>query len=355
MDKLAANYEKVALGLALVIALALGAMVYLNAGKLDEDFVTAPSPTNKIPEMAGQEDFKNLAEAVAKPVELKRAVDKDKREIDNFVGIPLFIHRDSPDPVDLGDKRNAPVHPPIPNQWWLDYGIEPNYADSPERDADGDGFSNREEYDAKTSPSDATEHPALIAKLTVSDMKANKFSVAYSADTTAGPINPDATFRFRHKERVNGAIKTTNSEWIKPGEGAASRIFPEGGAQLRYELKAVERRKVVNPRTNAPETHNWAILEDLSPAKKGDKHEIKKGSSNAKVMVDYTAVLALDAIGEGGTLFEVPERTTFSLPYDENAAEKPYTFVGLDADNNAVIEWEENGTKKTKLIPAPAQ
>lgn len=355
MDKLAANYEKVALGFGLVIALALGAMVFLNAGKLDEDFVTAPSPVNKVPEMVEKKEFQNLAGIVGEPVDLKRAVNKDKREIDNFVGIPLFIQQDKEEPVDLGDKRNPSVHPPIPNQWWLDYSIEPNYADSPQRDADGDGFSNREEFDAKTNPSDDSEYPALIAKLTLSDLEADKFSVAYTSDTSSGPLTPETTFRFRHKGKVNGAYKSTNSEWIKPGEGAASRIFPEGAAQLRYELKAVERRQKVNPRTNAKETHNWAVLEDLSPAKKGDLHEVKKGSSSAKILIDYTAVLALDAIGEGGNIFRVPERTSFSLPYDEKAAEKPYTFAGIDADNNAVIEWEENGEKQTKLIPAPAQ
>ncbi|NIP94158.1 MAG: hypothetical protein GWO24_12170, partial [Akkermansiaceae bacterium] len=82
---------------------------------------------------------------VGVPITLEPPVAGD-RTITNFVGTSLFLKKNSDLAIDLGDESNAEVHPPIPNQWWLDYRIDPGYADSPQRDPDQDGFTNFEEF-----------------------------------------------------------------------------------------------------------------------------------------------------------------------------------------------------------------
>ncbi len=349
MANLSASYDKIVLGVALVIALGLGAMVYLNAGKLDEDFTPATSPRPSMPDLPKIEAFKSQTAKVGLPVTIKPPIDGE-RTINNFVGTPTFLTKDGDRPVDLGDPSNPPVHKGIPNKWWLDNRIEPGFADSPDRDPDNDGFTNREEFEAETNPNNSKEHPTLIAKLECATLEKKPFRIAYSSDTAAGAFKPEDKFRFKFEDVLNGRRRSINSDWIKPGKGPASRFFAKGPAQLRFELKSVEQRKVKNPRNGLMETISFALIEDVSPNKKGDKHEIMKGSKNGIVIRDWTAGLFLNAVGEADKVVKVDERTSFSLPLDPDAAVKPFLFKEVNANNEVVIEWKENGETKSRIL-----
>ena len=54
----------------------------------------------------------------------------------------------------------------LPDEWELKYGLGPN-ADDALQDADADGFTNLEEYQADSNPSDADAHPSYAEKLRV--------------------------------------------------------------------------------------------------------------------------------------------------------------------------------------------
>ncbi|MFP6895453.1 MAG: Amuc_1099 family pilus-like system protein [Roseibacillus sp.] len=352
---LSASYDKVILGFALVIALGLGAMVYLNAGKVEDDFPAPGGGRNGVPEMEGVAGYEAQTSKVGVAVTLAHSVTKDGRTINNFVGIPLFLKGDSDTAVDLGDPSNPPVHPPIPNLWWLENRIDPGYADSPDRDPDKDGFSNLEEFNAKSNPNDFKSIPALIAKLECAKVEEKRFRLVYSSDTTTGPLKEEDTYSFKHEERINRRSKFTNSEYIQPGKGAKSTIFPAGSAQLRYEFKKAEQKVEKNPANGLEETNNYATLEDLSPAKKGDKIELKKGSRNGVIVRDYTAHLFLNAIGQADKVIKIAERTSFSLPFDPSAADKPYTFAAVTDSGDVVIEWQEGGEAKSMTLPPNSQ
>lgn len=351
---LSQHYEKVVLGLALVIALALGGIVYLNAGKAEKDFPGATTVRYGLPEMGLEDEFRTKAGQVEAPIALPPPVLENGRTVSLFTGIPWFLKRDSAEPVDLGDKSNPPVHGDIPNSYWLEHRIPPGFADSPERDHDSDGFSNREEFEAKTDPTDFDSRPSLIAKLECAVLAKKPFLLEYTGDTAPGDLTPETTYRFRYTGIVQGQRRTINSDYIKAGQGAASTFFTEGPAQLRFELKSVERREVRNARTGLVEMINFAQVEDLSPTKKGDIHEIQKGSRNGKIITDYTATLFLNAIGEKENKVEVPERARFALPLDPNApdAKKTYLFKEVTQDDEVVIEWQEgNETKRRIILP----
>ncbi len=87
-----------------------------------------------------------------------------ERPVDLFTGIAALHQKQrARKPVDL--LKDPPVHPPIPNTWWIENRLDPGFADSPNRDPDADGFSNIEEFIAKTDPNNGKSIPALIAKL----------------------------------------------------------------------------------------------------------------------------------------------------------------------------------------------
>ena len=65
---------------------------------------------------------------------------------------------------------------------------------------------------------------------------------------------------------------------------------------------------------------------------------------------DYTLVLILNAAGAQGQEFKIAEREKFSLPFDPEAEEKPYSFQEVIGEKEIVISSEKDGeTKLYKL------
>ena len=131
MANLSESYDKAVLIFSLVVALGLGAMVFLAKGKVEEDFADPASGGRaSAPENPNEQLYRDTTENVGGDVVLAPPVNEDGREIENFVGTPLFLVQGREDPVDLGDSSYPEVHPPIPNQWWLDNRIDPGWSDS---------------------------------------------------------------------------------------------------------------------------------------------------------------------------------------------------------------------------------
>lgn len=53
----------------------------------------------------------------------------------------------------------------LPDEWEKRFGLNVNDASDASADADGDGFTNAEEFEAKTDPSDANDHPDYLDSL----------------------------------------------------------------------------------------------------------------------------------------------------------------------------------------------
>jgi hypothetical protein len=353
---ISASYDKIILVLAIVIALGLGATVFLNAGKIEEEFKAPGGGNYGVPKMGSTDRFKAVTAKIGTPVTLAGPItDGTKRPINNFVGTPLFLKAGNAEAIDLGDVTYPAVHPPIPNKWWLENRIDPGHSDSPGRDPDSDGFTNLDEFNGKTNPNDATSFPSLIAKLECAVLEKRLFKLTYSSDTSAGKLKPTDTYKFKYEEMIGGRRKSTSSDYMTAGKGAASNLFNEGGGQLRYEFKSVEQRMEVNPKTKIEETSNYALLEDVGSPKKGTQIELKKGTRNGVIITDYTAVLFLNAVGEADKQAKIPERSSFSLPFDPNAAKKPYTFTGVNGSGQALIEWQEGGETKTRELTPNSQ
>jgi hypothetical protein len=88
----------------------------------------------------------------------------------------------------IGDKLLDPIeggedlHPPIPNAWLIQNGLD--YANSriTEMDDDGDGFTNLEEFHAKTNPNDASSMPPSFTKLQLVSFKPVPFRLVFKGD-----------------------------------------------------------------------------------------------------------------------------------------------------------------------------
>ena len=82
------------------------------------------------------------------------------------------------------DPDSAPLHPPIPNRWFLDNGLEDRIldVDVADQDPDKDGFTNLDEYLGKTNPLDPASHPAYLTKLRLKRFIKVPFRLKFEAE-----------------------------------------------------------------------------------------------------------------------------------------------------------------------------
>jgi hypothetical protein len=136
------------------------------------------------------------------------------------------------DPLAEGSDQ---LHPPITNDWLLANGLDYTDMNIKEKDSDGDGFSNLEEFEKKTNPNDPKDAPASFNKLKLVGFKPVPFRLEFKGD----PSGDGKEFQINLKDLKGSA----RSQYRKLGdqiEGAPYKI-------LKYESKeSTERNLTVN-------------------------------------------------------------------------------------------------------------
>lgn len=341
MSWLSKNYEKAALGGGIVVALGLGVLGWLKLSGTEADFATEFAGSgNNTPSVKDSDLVTKASSSLTSPRIWDQA-DLSGRPVDLFTGIPLFLSKSSGGkPLDL--VKGEDVHPPITNHWWLQYRLDPGFGDSPQRDPDGDGFSNLEEFHAKTDPTNAADFPSVIAKLQYIRDESVSFYIRPGFDAGDGALG------FTYLDSQRRENKTKADAPVKPGE----TFFAEGVAKGRFKFLGAEVRNVRNERLNADEQLTFVRIEDQQPNKKGHIYEIQQSFNLQRdvakfTQFDRTAVLVLDALGNQGKEFKIEENTTFALPPDSPKKEyllKSVTPEGIE------VEYGPEGAKKTIQI-----
>ncbi|MCH7224516.1 Amuc_1099 family pilus-like system protein [Haloferula sp. A504] len=346
MSKAPKNIEKILLGVGL---LAGAGLAYLGYSQFAADAFnkSAPNPRDGDVSVAGAEQIPGTINSLQSDRTIRAAtvpstrLDSGQREVNLFVGVPLFAERDNPnDPIDL--LQSPDVHPPIPNEWWLKYEISPVYADSPQRDADEDGFSNLEEFTAKTLPNDSGSHPELADKLAYVKDETVTWFLEFGFQAGGKWIPKFENLTTGEKNRVPFA------NGLEPGDV----FFGEEPFKGRFKFIEIEEREVFNERLNINEKKQFGKYEDLKENKKGTRYEVPNRIPNAVkpqyYNYDRTAVLELRALGMGGKEFKVEENTRFALPPDGD--DKKYLLKNVTPEQ-IEIEWEVDGETRSRVIP----
>jgi hypothetical protein len=334
------NYEKAALGGTVVVALGLAYMGWSKYGNVEQDFtVTAAGQPNN---NTAVKDADLIPKAVAS-LKLNRILEQGMegdRPVDLLTGIPLFVASSAPEkPIDL--LKDSPVHPPIPNIWWIKNSIDPGFADSPTRDPDQDGFSNLEEFSAKTDPNDDKSVPSLIAKL----MFLKDESIGWVIRPGYGS---DGSFPFKFRDTKGGVNQTGAADMVAPG----GMFFIKPPMKDRFKFLGAEVRKELNKKINIEMDVTIARIEDQRPNKKGTIYEfpspLSEERQNEHLKYDRTAILSLEALGLSGKEFKVEENTTFALPPE--GAKKDYLLKTVTPDSVVVEYTNPAGEKKSVTI-----
>lgn len=334
------NYEKAALGGALVAALGFAYFGWNKLGGVDEEFNASLKGQGNSNTAVAEADLIPKALASLKLDRTITKADDNGRPVDLFTGIPLFVSSKAPD--DALDLLKGPdVHPPIPNTWWIEHRLDPGYGDSPSRDPDQDGFSNLDEFQGKTDPNDPKSFPSLIAKL-----------MYVKDETLTWLLNPrfdsgGGAFPFNYEDSKR-QVNKTGVEPVAPG----ALFFQKEPMANRFKLLGSEVVKEMNPRTKIEVDVTIVRVEDQRPNKKGTIYRIPAplnlDRKNEYVQYDRSAVLSLEALGFAGKNFVVEENTTFSLP--PGTDKKDYKVLKVTPQAVEIEYPDPSGTRKTLEI-----
>ena len=255
----------------------------------------------------------------------------DDRVLRLFVGPQLYVRKDDGKIVDI--YQNESVHDGIPNDWFLKYGIDITLLDAPLKDADKDGFSNREEYFLGTNPKDFSSHPPLISRLKIAHIDVVRWKLIFSGDI-------GDKYQFRYRDSLGKENQT--SSFIVAGE----TFFTEGEEKNRFRLVKVLEEKIFNKSLNADTMKKIAYVEDQSSFKKGFQYQVSKGREGEEFQ-DSKVVFYIDALGMQKDFFEIRENQVFTLP-DET--ETKYLLRKID-NQQVEIEFRRNGEQKVLILP----
>ena len=128
------------------------------------------------------------------------------------------------------DPGSAPLHPPIPNDWFLKNNLEDRILDGDvlDQDPDKDGFSNLDEFLGKTDPQDPASHPSYLTKLRLKKFIRIPFRLKFEA------CDDDGNFQ------INTVDVHQPTQFVKMNEIIAG---------TKYKVIQFEKKSVPNPNT----------------------------------------------------------------------------------------------------------
>lgn len=353
MSWISDHYEKAALAGTLLAAVALGYVGLQSKSAVQTDFNSKPRGKGSNDPSVIDGDKVSLAKFSFQNDPKWTKAEVNDRPVDLFTGVPLFVKRpktgdtspESKKPVDL--PTSPDVHPPITNKWFLEYRIDPGFGDSPQRDEDGDGFTNLEEFNANTNPTDERSHPPLIIKL----VYLGDESVKWVLRPNGFPNDAEPGMNFEYSDTKCLKVKNQAAEPIKPG----SLFFVEDEAKTvknRFKYLKFVKIKQRDERVDADVEIDMIHVEDQKPNKKTTVYEIpanfRPNELNKFAKYDRTAKLSLEALGFGGQELKIEEFTDFALPKD--AATKSYRLMEVSPTRVVVRETLADGTTKLHEI-----
>ena len=174
----------------------------------------------------------------------------------------------------------------MPDAWELKFGLNPNDPADAKKDADGDMFTNLEEYEAKTDPKNPESHPEFLDFLALaSDLRTEELPFMFKMAT---PIPSGHRLTF---------VATARNQEKKPVIGDAvvkGMATAEVGKEVVFELMKI---KYVKGRAQDDKVKTgWRVV-------KYDKKEdrVLKPGTEQKVLVDVSTA-ELERIRDKRTL-----------------------------------------------------
>jgi len=308
-----ANYDKVILAIAAILALALAGYLFTLKSSFSEKLlltkITPKAEFGEIPLQRVDDALSNLKtvfnwtspERANKPVPLNKSIPIVLREGQLF---DMFV-------------ENPPLRPPMTNKFLRDNELEYLSANVAELDPDDDGFSNLEEFNKQTNPKDAKSHPPETDKLYFKERVQNNYILALQS--------PDLPLLVQRVEPTKGSVFV---------QAVPSDFGFDRGAAPRFKALAFNKKKT-------PDGKDISELdvEDVSTAQKFTLvYRVPFNLAEFQVKMAYRLkfVTELPALKKG---------ETFRLP----GVASTFQVVEIAEDSVTIVE-STNGTQGKPFV-----
>jgi len=288
MSWLRAHYDRVAVLAAALFLLASLLLIIRNVARLGENLAAlqTPSPTK-------------LALPPPRAVEVEQAVEKLRQPAQwtfsgrsgLFVPERYFIAANGL-PATL---QTTEVHPPVPNEWLEQFALPIAEADVLSQDPDADGFSNLEEWQNQTTPTDKASHPAFTAKLKMKSFGQEPFRLVFASwvgDTFA--LNTNDLKEPTQFLKIGDWIRGTKFKILKFVEKYdankygtrvdVSELILEN-AETREQLSLVKEKVMISPEPVANFVYLWREPREFA-VKKDREFSLKPEEQTKYKLVD---------------------------------------------------------------------
>ena len=238
-------------------------------------------------------------------------------------------------------------HDCLPNDWEKQYGLNPNDASDAAKDADGDGFTNLEEFTAKTDPRDKLSHPDYMDYLALAGAVQDTRLDFYFKEAMKLPSGYRFRFqRLSRKDRNSSATYTA----LMDGEIATDEVNEKlreksGWKVVGYEQKE-EKMKIAGSQLTKNVDSSTVEIQRLSDGRKV-KLVIVPNVKQFRNRVETDLESRIDiAWNRGdGLKFTVSEGTEFSIK------ERKYRVTKLKkTENGAEVTVQDLASKTEKIL-----
>lgn len=211
---------------------------------------------------------------------------------------------------DLMSPGSKALHEGVDNTEFFKYGIEEiiGRPDALDLDSDGDGFTNREEFAAKTNPNDKTSMPPFLLDGRVKMAWKSRNEVKHAL--TLGPSYNFSGDIVVNVYNVRGNDMARYDKWDLKEDGEAFGFdrSAEKGALAKERFKLVSRGK--------DDAGKYIEIEDTYAISDAEKRfKLYPGEKNKHEVQDITVTLVMTAGAEKGKeMKDVRLGETFDVP-----------------------------------------
>ena len=239
LDWIKTNYDRAVVIAAAVFLFISAVSIWWSAIQFGNRLVTPQPPRGKPasqPPVAVELD--RAAEQLQNPAQWKAS-----KRSGLFVPEKHFIGADGL-PATL---QNTQVHAPVPNDWFEKYALPIEDADVLDQDPDKDGFTNLDEWQGRTDPTNKESHPDYTTKLHLVFATEEPFRYMFSS-------------RIKDTFGINTIDQSEPTQFLKVGEvirGTDFKImkFMEKRARNQYGINEdVSQLLLEHPQSHAQVT-----------------------------------------------------------------------------------------------------
>ncbi len=226
-------------------------------------------------------------------------------------------------------------HDGLPNDWEKKYGLNPADPSDAAKDADGDGFTNLEEFQAKTDPRDPKSHPDYLDSVTIAGgVKQTSLPFYFNAVT---PIPGGHRFTFQRLGVTGFDAKVFVKMNEEVASGTGKKAWKSGWKVVGFDKKE-EKRKLAGTTMMKTVDVSTVDVQRLTDGKK-----LKARINVRNIAIESQIDLRYNR-GEGRTI-TVSEGTEFDL----NGSK--YRVVKLrGSETGGEVTILDLSTKKEKTV-----